>query len=174
MTLDAPSNTKRSSERISHTRRILMRRQQVPILRRGHSHCLKYRTPQGRQKWESYRSEEEAQERRQQILEQFKNESYSEPKTFTFADFATEWLEQRLSIPGSTASAHASIIRRHLIPYFRKMKLSEIRPNVVQRFVINLSRQKVSSKTVRNATILLGGMLASPKGLSAVRQGLLR
>jgi hypothetical protein len=151
-----------------------MKRQNVPILRRGRSYCLKYRTSEGKQKWESYRTEWEAQERRLEVLEQFRNESYSEPKVVTFKDFAEKWTEQRLSIRGSTASAYSSVINQHLIPYFGKSKLAQIRPAIVQKFVTDLLRKGLSAKTVRNATILLRTMLASPKGFSAIQQGLIR
>ncbi len=153
---------------------MVLKRQSVPILPRGRSYCLKYRTPGGKQKWESYRTEWEAQERRLEILEQLKNESYAEPKAITFKDFAEKWIEQRLSIRGSTASAYGSVINTHLIPYFGKTKLAQIRPGTVQKFVMDLCRKNVSNKTVRNATILLRGILASPKGFSAVQQGLIR
>src|SRR6185295_10867659 len=109
-----------------------MKRQTVPILRRQKSYCLKYRTPEGKQKWESFKTEWEAQERRLEVLEQFKDEAYVEPKTVTFKDFAEKWIEQRLSIRGSTASAYASVLKQHLIPYFGKTKLTQIRSATVQ------------------------------------------
>jgi len=151
-----------------------MKRKTVPILRRQKSYCLKYRTPEGKQKWESFKTEWEAQERRLEILEQFKDEAYVEPKTVAFKDFAEKWIEQRLSIRGSTASAYASVIKQHLIPYFGKTKLAQIRPATVQRFVSSSLKKELSPKTVRNATILLRTMLASPKGFSAIQQGLIR
>ena len=151
-----------------------MKRQTVPILRRRRSYCLKYRTPDGKQKWESHKTEWEAQGRRLEILEQLKDEAYVEPKTVAFKDFAEKWIEQRLSIRGSTVSAYASLINQHLIPYFGKTKLTQIRPATVQRFVSNSLKKGLSPKTVRNATILLRTMLASPKGFSAIQQGLIR
>jgi integrase len=76
--------------------------------------------------------------------------------------------------PGSTVSAYASLINQHLIPYFGKTKLTQIRPATVQRFVSNSLKKELSPKTVRNATILLRTMLASPRGFSAIQQGLIR
>jgi integrase len=109
-----------------------------------------------------------------EILEQFKDEAYVEPRTVAFKDFAERWIEQRLSIRGSTASAYASVIKQHLIPYFGKTKLAKIRPAAVQRFVSQALKKGLSPKTVRNATILLRTMLASPKGFSAIQQGMIR
>ena len=151
-----------------------MKRQSIPILRRGRSYCLKYRTPDGRQKWESFKTEWDAQERRLEILEQLGNESYTEPRVVGFKDFAEKWIDQRLSIRGSTASAYSSVINQHLIPYFGKTKLTQIRPATVQKFVSDCLKKDLSPKTVRNATILLRTMLASPKGFSAIQQGLIR
>ena len=71
-----------------------MKRQTVRSLQRQKSYCLKYRTPEGKQKWESFKTEWEAQERRLEILDQFKDEAYVEPKTVTFKDFAEKWIER--------------------------------------------------------------------------------
>jgi integrase len=150
-----------------------MTRQRIPILQRGRSFCLKYRTPEGKQKWESYKTEKEASERRLELLDQFKDCTFAERKETLFEDFASEWIKQRLSVRGSTASAYESVIRKHLIPYFGKMSIRKINLPIVQRFVLALSK-KISAKTVRNAAILLRGMMASRRGGSAIQLGLIR
>jgi integrase len=95
---------------------------------------------------------------------------YVEPRAATFAEFAESYIAGRMSIRGSTSSAYASIIRKHLIPFFGPMKLQQIRLENVQSFVAHIAAD-VSTKTLRNTVTLLRVMLFSPKGSSARKQG---
>src|SRR5207247_2199299 len=88
----------------------------------------------------------------------------------TFAEFAEDYLGKRLSIRGSTSSSYASIIRHHLIPYFGKMKLRDIRLEVVQSLVKEFE-EELSNKTLHNVVTLLKVMLVGGKGSSAIKQG---
>ena len=135
---------------------------------------MKYRTPEGKQKWESgFDTKAQAQSRLNELLLDIDQGMYVEPKTIVFAEFADEWIQSRSSIRGSTLSSYASIVRQRLVPFFGKMFLSEIGYEAVQRFVNELSVE-MSSKTVHNALILLRVMLTGKKGASAIKRGFLR
>jgi integrase len=108
-----------------------------------------------------------------EILSRINRGEYVETKTITFSEFAENYISNRLSLRGSTVAAYASIIRKHLIPFFDKMKLQEIKLKQVQNFVNQLA-EKVSAKTLRNCVTLLNVMLFSPKGSSALKEGYLR
>ena len=151
-----------------------MSRQRGAIVRKHQRYFVKYRTPEGKQKWESgFDTKAQAQARLNELLQEINQGVYIEPKTMTFGEFAEEWLESRSSIRGSTLSAYASILRQRLIPFFGKTHLSEISFEQVRRFVGELSAE-VSPKTVHNTLILLRVILTGKRGASAIKRGFLR
>jgi integrase len=151
-----------------------MPRQRGAIVKRYNRYSIKYRTPEGKQKWESgFSTKAEAQARLNELLLEIDKGTYVEPKTITFAEFAEQWIESRSSIRGSTLSAYASVVKQRLVPYFGKMQLTDIGYAHVQKFVNEL-RTEVSAKTVHNTLILLRVMLTGKKGASAIKRGFLR
>jgi len=151
-----------------------MARQRGAIIRRGKIYYIKYRTPAGKQKWESgFPNRSQAQQRLNQLLGEITHGSYVEPKSTKFEKFAEEWLESRVAVRGSTLSSYGSIVRRRLIPHFGKMNLSEIGYDQVQNFVNGLAKE-VSVKTVHNVIVCLRVMLVGKKGASAIKRGFLR
>jgi integrase len=151
-----------------------MARQRGAIIRRGKTYSVKYRTPSGKQKWESgFANRSQAQQRLNQVLGEITHGSYVEPKTTKFERFAQDWLESRVAVRGSTLSSYGSIIRKRLVPYFGKMTLSDIGYDQVQHFVTELSKD-VSVKTVHNIVVCLRVMLVGKKGASAIKRGFLR
>ena len=151
-----------------------MARQRGAIIRRGKIYYIKYRTPAGKQKWESgFPNRSQAQQRLNQLLGEITHGSYVEPKSTKFEKFAEEWLESRVAVRGSTLSSYGSIVRRRLIPHFGKMNLSEIGYDQVQNFVNDLAKE-VSVKTVHNVIVCLRVMLVGKKGASAIKRGFLR
>ena len=148
-----------------------MRRQSGSIIRRGGSYTIVYRTPEGKQKWlGGFPNKASARTQLNETLTQISKREYVEPRTITFAEFAEGYISSRMSIRGSTSSAYASIIGKHLIPFFGPMKLQQIRLEHVQSFVAQLTKD-VSTKTLLNTVTLLRVMLFSPKGSSARKQG---
>ena len=151
-----------------------MARQRGAIIRRGKTYYVKYRTPAGKQKWESgFPNRSQAQQRLNQLLGEIGHGSYVEPKAIKFEKFPEEWLESRAAVRGSTLSSYGSIVRRRLIPHFGKMSLSEIGYDQVQSFVTELAKE-VAVKTLHNVIICLRVMLVGKKGSSAVKRGFLR
>ena len=151
-----------------------MPRQRGAIIRRGTTFSVKYRTPAGKQKWESgFANRSQAQQRLNQVLGEITHGSYVEPKATKFEKFAKEWMEGRVGVRGSTLSSYGSIIRKQLIPYFGKMSLSEIGYDQVQSFVHELAKE-VSVKTLRNIIVCLRVMLVGKRGGSALKRGFLR
>ena len=79
-----------------------MARQRGAIIRRGKIYYIKYRTPAGKQKWESgFPNRSQAQQRLNQLLGEITHGSYVEPKSTKFERFAEEWLESRVAVRGS-------------------------------------------------------------------------
>jgi integrase len=151
-----------------------MQRQRGAIIRRGGNYSIKYRTPVGKQKWESgFNTKAAAQARLNEVLRELGTGHYVEPKQATFASFAEEWIGSRVSVRGSTLAAYQSIIKLWLTPSFGNRIVSEIQLGDVQRMVTDLS-VKVSPKTLKNCLTLLRVMLVGKKGASAVKRGFMR
>src|SRR6478609_7915994 len=94
-----------------------MPRQRGAIIRRGTTFSVKYRTPAGKQKWESgFTNRSQAQQRLNQVLGEITHGSYVEPRVTKFEKFAKEWMEGRVGVRGSTLSSYGSIVRKQLIP----------------------------------------------------------
>jgi len=149
-----------------------MRRQRGSIVKKGKAYYIVFRDLEKKQKWVGpFQNKASARTRLNEILVEVDCGTYMEP--IMFKEFAESYIAARRSIRGSTSSAYASMIRKHLVPFFGKLKLQEIRLNNVDRFVTETA-PKVSVKTLRNCVTLLRVMLASQKGSSAIRQGYIR
>jgi integrase len=88
---------------------------------------------------------------------------YKAQSTTTFEEFAEKWQTQILpqSKPSTIADA-LSILRRHLVPYFSDLPLSEIRTEAVQAF-ITIKAAECGPARVRKMTVTLTGMLKTAK-----------
>ncbi len=151
-----------------------MRRQRGSIAKKGDALYIVFRTPEKKQKWVGpFPNKASARSRLNEILVEIDRGSYLDPRPTTFKDFSENYIAGRRSIRGSTSSSYASIIRKHLVPFFGRLKLQEIRQASIDRFVAE-TIPKVSTKTLRNCVTLLRVMLASEKGSSAIKQGFIR
>lgn len=154
------------------------RGQRGSVVRVRNSYFIMYRDTSGKQKMQGespghgFETSEEAQARLNKVLDEINRGDYVEPKRGTFGQFAEQWLQARMSIRGSTASAYASIIRKHLNPYLGDLPMHAIQDKV-QALAASLAG-KVSIKTLHNCMTLLGVMLAGKKGRSAIKLGYLR
>lgn len=128
---------------------------------------------QGPEPGRGFRNRDEAQARLHEVLSEINKGDYVEPKIVTFAEFAEQWIDDRISIRGSTASAYGSIIRQNLVPHLGKLRVHEIRFNDVQSLVSKLATD-LSVKSLHNVVTLLRVMLVGRKGPSAIKQGFLR
>jgi integrase len=151
-----------------------MRKQRGTAGKRDGFWYIYYRMPSGKQKYQrGFSSQSDALKRLNEILSELYSGEYIEEKKTTFAEFAEDYVQKRLSIRGSTSASYASMIRRHFIPFFGKINVNEIQLQTIQSFIREYEGQ-VSNKTLHNLVTLLKVMLVSGKGSSAIKQGYLR
>lgn len=95
--------------------------------------------------------------------------AYRARPTASFERFARSWEAKVLPNwkPSSAANAR-SHLSRHLTPFFGKMQLREIGPEVVQQFV-SLLRLKVSAKTLRNVSMTLRSLWGTAKAWGYIK-----
>lgn len=145
------------------------RRQRGTVGFRNGSWFIYHRTPSGKQVYKrGFPTEAAAITRLNEIMTEIYRGEFVEHKEITFGEFAETYVSKRLSIRGSTSSSYASMIRHHLVPYFGKMKLRDIRLKVVESFVTEFEGT-LSSKTLHNVVTLLKVMLVGKKGSSAIK-----
>src|SRR5579862_598570 len=156
-----------------------MKGQRGCVVRKGRSYFIKYRGPDGKQKMQGsspghgFCSYDQAQTKLHEVLSEINRGEYIESKSITFASFAEQWITDRISIRGSTASAYGSLIRQNLVPHLGKLRVHEIQLRHVQGLASNLAGS-LSVKSLRNAMTLLRVMLVGQKGPSAIKLGYIR
>jgi integrase len=110
--------------------------------------------------WKRKRAESELRRR----LVDVERDGYRKPDKLTFTHYAERWLNEYL--PGrqlklTTTDGYRQTINRHLLPYFGRHQLTELeqRPELIDRYVTDKTRQGLAPKTVTNQLLVLQTML---------------
>lgn len=118
---------------------------------------LRYTTREGEQKSKSFRSRKEAEKERRRITAEIDQGTYVEPSKMTLESWLDIWTKDYCGhIKPGTLIQYQGYITNHINPKLGKMKLCEIAPHDIQRFVNNLTyhgRKKdktISYKTRKN------------------------
>ncbi len=89
----------------------------------------------------------------EQAVSKVNSPDYRPLRDARFKDFACRWLSTvATQHKPSTRESERSQAENHLIPFFGELRLADVAPEVVQRFV---SQSKAAPKTVRNCVYLL-------------------
>ena len=67
------------------------------------------------------------------------------------SDWADEWLGGQQHLKPSTHARYAGLLRRHVVPGFGALRLSDVGHSAVQSWVADLTRQGLAAATVRQA-----------------------
>jgi len=82
------------------------------------------------------------------------------PKTETFKAFAERWLKGKIGIKGATRVSYQGILDNHLVPYFGKGRIIELRRKNIQEFVRSkIDDGSLSPKTMENVLRVLHQIL---------------
>jgi integrase len=155
------------------------------IYRRGSRYSFRYTKPNGRTGWGSAATLGEARARRAELEADVARGEYREASRLTFAEYAPEWIA---AYAGRTGRGFRETTReeyrrdlgldkegrplepaRGAIAFFGRLRLGEIEPRHVKRYVRELLEQGLAPATVRNALAPVRACLAD-----AVEEGLLR
>lgn len=78
----------------------------------------------------------------------------------TFKEYAEEWIKTKVDVKDGTLTSYQGILDNHLIPYFGKAKISEIKRKNIQHFVKKeTDGDELSSKTIKNVLRVLHQIL---------------
>lgn len=77
-----------------------------------------------------------------------------------FKEYAEEWIKTKVDVKDGTVISYQGILDNHLIPYFGKAKISEIKRKNIQHFVKKeTDGDDLSSKTIQNVLRVLHQIL---------------
>jgi len=107
-----------------------------------------------------------------EVMDAINKGTYRDLPKMTFQAYAEEWLRDycETAVRPSTRSEYTNWIRKHLIPFFGHMQLSDITPGDVQDYITEKVRERrLKGKSINNSLVVLKRMLRI-----AVRKGYLR
>lgn len=153
------------------------------VYKRGSRYAYTYRVD-GRQRWGSAATFDEARRARRQAQADADRGELDTSEQIAFGRYATEWIAsyQGRTANGlreSTRRSYQMMLRTRVIPYFdrRRLKVGDIRPRDVKAFVMWLLEQedprspgrRLAKSTIRQHVAVLRAMLGD-----AMEDGLIR
>ena len=152
-----------------------LKKTKVPgVYRRGHRYVVLYRDPYGRQRSRAAATLAEARLLKSALTADVARGEYRALSGVTFAEYLPEWIA---TYPGRTSRGFREQTRqeykrdleRHALPFFGPMKLAEVEPRDVKRFIGQLIGLGLTSSSVRRRMAPLRALFAT-----AVEDGLIR
>lgn len=152
-----------------------LRKTKVPgVYRRGRRYVVLYRDPYGRQRSRAASTLAEARLLKSALTADVARGEYRALSRVTFAEYLPEWIA---SYPGRTSRGFREQTRqeyrrdleRHALPFFGPMKLAEVEPRDVKRFIGQLIGLGLTSSSVRRRMAPVRALFAT-----AVEDGLIR
>jgi len=143
--------------------------------KRGVVWRIKYRDADSRQVMETIGPDRRDAERElRRRLVDIERDGFRKPRRLGFAEFAERWFSEYLparNLKPTSVQNYRISIERHLVPFFRAYDLVELeaRPELIDRYVTEKTRQGLSPKTISNQLTDLNVMLKQ-----AVRWKLIR
>ena len=122
-------------------------------------------------------NKKDAERRLNELIHQRDNDTFIKPGKATVADYLIQWLKDYAysNLSPHTAEGYDSIISRHLIPALGVIPLTQLRPEIIQRYISDkLSRGRtngqggLTARTVRHHIVCLHTALQN-----AVKMGML-
>ena len=128
----------------------------------------RYTSPDtGKQHSLTAKTQKEVAQKLKEKLGEIASGSFVEPNKITVAQWTDTWQTEYLgaNVKPSTITSYEAAIRNHIVPILGKIKLHQLAPLDVQKFINSLqnpteSRPALSSKTIKNVYGLLHHILA--------------
>jgi integrase len=158
----------------SQTSRRLVKTSSPGIFRRGGRYVVVYRDPSGRQRKQAARTLAEARELRATLTADVKRGEWRRLSRVAFDEYAGQWIDTytgRTSrgVREATLRDYRRVIEKRAIPFFGRLRLAEIEPRDVKRYVAGVAAEGVSRDTIRLALAPVRALFAT-----ALEEGLIR
>lgn len=131
---------------------------------------VRYRTPEGDERAEHFRTHAEADDRKVAIEASLRSHTWVDPRLAKtpVESWLMDWQASRLGRRPSTRARDEVVIRRHLLPAFGKAPIGSVRPMDVKRLVADLHERGYAPAYIAKAYQLLAAAFNA-----AVEEGLL-
>ena len=144
------------------------------VYRRGNRYVVVFRDPTGRQHKQAARTLAEARELKASLTTDVNRGEYRTASKATFADHWSQWIDNysgrtTRGFRESTRAEYRRDLEKEALPFFGRMKLAEIEPQHVKRWLTTLADRGLSASTIRSILAPLRAMLAD-----ASEDGLIR
>src|SRR4051812_33020062 len=144
------------------------------IFQRGGRYVVVFRDPGGRQRKRAAKTLAEARALQATVRADVSRGEYRPVSRETFATYATRWIDTyagRTSrgIREATRDDYRKRLEQDAIPFFGRMRLTEIQPTDLKAFVAKMAGRGISKNTVRLGVAPVRALLAT-----AVEEGVLR
>lgn len=144
------------------------------VYRRGGRYVVLYRDPYGRQRSRAAASLAEARLLKSALTAEVARGEYRALSGVTFADYLPEWLQSYAGRTSrgfreQTRQEYKRDLERHALPFFGPLKLAEVEPRDVKRFIGQLIGLGLTSNSVRRRLAPVRALFAT-----AVEDGLIR
>jgi integrase len=154
--------------------RALQRTKYPGIFQRGDRYVVVFRDPGGRQRKRAAKTIAEARALQATLRADVSRGEYRPVSRETFASYASRWINTyagRTSrgIRDATRDDYRKRLEQDAIPFFGRMRLTEIQPTDLKAFVAKMAERGISKNTVRLGVAPVRALLAT-----AVEEGLLR
>ena len=82
------------------------------------------------------KTQSEVKTKLRNVLTEIENNTYSEQNKMLFTEWCKQWLEiyAKPNIKPSTYSSYYGYVYKHIIPWFPKVALKDLRADMLQRF----------------------------------------
>ncbi len=152
-----------------------LKKTKVPgVYRRGHRYAVMYRDPYGRQRSRAAATLAEARLLKSALTAEVARGEYRALSGVTFAEYFPEWIASYAGRTSrgfreQTRQEYKRDLERHALPFFGPLKLAEVEPRDVKRFIGQLIGLGLTSSSVRRRMAPLRTLFAT-----AVEDGLIR
>jgi integrase len=131
------------------------------IRKRGRGYEARYRDPSGHSRSKSFRTKAEARNWLTSNQADIDRGNWIDPQRSRtkFGEFSRDWYETTRNLKPSTRAGYETMLRVHVLPYFKDAPLGRIERMHVQKWMVKLQEEGLGSGTIRNAFRVLSRIL---------------
>jgi integrase-like protein len=128
------------------------------VFKRDNRYAVTYRDGEGRQRWESARTYEDARRLRSTRAAAVADGSYQARTRERFSDFALAWVERyqgtaRHGFADHTRNDYRRDLKAYAIPRLGRLRVEQITPRHIAEFVAWLCDEKAQERHLADATV---------------------
>lgn len=163
------------SESSKHLSNRKLERTSTPgIFKRGNRYVVVFRDPAGKQRKRSTRTLTEARALKSSLVTDVARGEYRSVSNARFSDYWPQWID---SYSGRTArgfrentrNEYRRDLEREAAPYFGRMRLAEIEPQHIKRWLSSLAARGLAQATIRSTFAPVRAMLADAAEEGTIR-----